>query len=145
VLLQATLGAYHGLAKCQIDPVQVIKWLGFLVDSEKERFEVAGPKIAKLKDFLQLVLAKQVVSSCDLAQVAGKFKKPSRQMLPRLPFTAEPSSKLSKGTSPGTRCSRIRPKSAGLSSFGWTILTPSTGGHGGRSPWLFKPQLTPLE
>jgi hypothetical protein len=34
VLLQAVLGAYHGLAKCQIEPVLPIKWLGFLVDSE---------------------------------------------------------------------------------------------------------------
>lgn len=72
VLLQAILGAYHGLAKCQIEPVLVIKWLGFLVDSENQKFEVAASKIDKLKEFLQLTLSKEVVSSRDLAQVAGK-------------------------------------------------------------------------
>jgi hypothetical protein len=43
------------------------------VDSEKERFEVAVPKVVKLKEFLQLALSKQVVSSRDLAQVAKKI------------------------------------------------------------------------
>jgi hypothetical protein len=73
VLLQAVLGAYHGLAKCQIEPVLVIKWLGFLVDSEGQQFEVAASKIEKLKEFLQLTLSKESVSPRDLAQVAGKI------------------------------------------------------------------------
>lgn len=73
VLLQAALGAFHGLAKCQIEPVLVIKWLGFPVDSKNERFEVAESKINKLKETLRLALAKQSVSSRDLAQVAGKI------------------------------------------------------------------------
>lgn len=73
VLLQSVLGAYHGLAKCQIDPVLIIKWLGFLLDSSNERFEVAPSKIEKLKNCLQSVLAKQSVSARDLAQVAGKI------------------------------------------------------------------------
>jgi hypothetical protein len=40
VMLQALLGGYHGLAKCQIDPVVQIKWLGFVIDSVAEKFEV---------------------------------------------------------------------------------------------------------
>jgi hypothetical protein len=73
VLLQAVLGAYHGLAKCQIDPVLLIKWLAFMVDFPNERFQVGGPKVDKLKDVLRLTLAKQSVSARDLAQVAGKI------------------------------------------------------------------------
>jgi hypothetical protein len=72
VLLQAVLGAYHGLAKCQLEPVMLIKWLGFLVDSENQKFAVAASKIDKLKELLLSTLAKEVVSSRDLAEVAGK-------------------------------------------------------------------------
>jgi hypothetical protein len=73
VLLQSSLGAFHGLAKCQIEPVLVIKWLGFMLDSERERFEVGQQKLEKLKDFLRHILSKPFVSARDLAQVAGKI------------------------------------------------------------------------
>lgn len=73
VLLQAFLGGFHGLAKCQIEPVQLIKWLGFMLDSVRQRFEVGAQKLDKLKDFLRFVLLKQAVSAQDLAQVAGKI------------------------------------------------------------------------
>lgn len=73
VLLQAALGAHHGLAKCQIEQVLLIKWLGFLVDSQEAKFEVAASKVAKLKESLQKVLAQQSVSARDLAQVAGRI------------------------------------------------------------------------
>jgi hypothetical protein len=52
VMLQALLGGYHGLAKCQIDPVLQIKWLGFIIDSVAEKFKVGAPKMEKLKQFL---------------------------------------------------------------------------------------------
>lgn len=73
VLLQAVLGGFHGLAKCQIDPVLLIKWLGFMVDSVTEKFEVGSSKLEKLKSFLTTVLEKPSVSARDLAQVAGKI------------------------------------------------------------------------
>jgi hypothetical protein len=73
VLLQAALGGFHGLAKCQIDPVQEIKWLGFMIDSLRERFVVGTSKLDKLKQFLTSILVKPTVSARDLAQVAGKI------------------------------------------------------------------------
>jgi hypothetical protein len=82
VLLQAALGGYHGLAKCQIDPVLQIKWLGFMIDSIQERFEVGKPKVEKLKDFLRSVLSRSTVSARDLAQVAGKIISLSPAVVP---------------------------------------------------------------
>jgi hypothetical protein len=73
VLLQAALGGFHGLAKCQIDPVQEVKWLVFMIDSVKERFVVGTSKLDKLKQFLTSILIKPSVSARDLAQVAGKI------------------------------------------------------------------------
>jgi hypothetical protein len=73
VLLQATLGGFHGLPKCQIEPVLVIKWLGFMLDSVNQRFEVGPAKLEKLKVFIQELLGKTFVSARDLAQAAGKI------------------------------------------------------------------------
>jgi hypothetical protein len=73
VLLQAALGGFHGLAKCQIDPIQEIKWLGFMIDSVKKRFVVGTSKLDKLKQFLTSILIKPSISARDLAQVAGKI------------------------------------------------------------------------
>lgn len=70
---QAALGGFHGLAKCQIDPVLEIKWLGFMIDSVFERFLVGPSKLKKLKQFLLSILEKRSVSARDLAQVAGKI------------------------------------------------------------------------
>lgn len=74
VLLQAALGGFHGsVAKCQIDPVQEIKWLGFMIDSVKEQFVVGTSKLDKLKQFLTSILNKPSISARDLPQVAGKI------------------------------------------------------------------------
>jgi hypothetical protein len=73
VLLQAALGGFHGLAKCQIEPVLVIKWLGFMLDSTEQKFEVGTPKVENLLSFLQEILARPSVSARDLAQAAGKI------------------------------------------------------------------------
>jgi hypothetical protein len=73
VLLQAALGDFHGLAKCQIDSVQKIKWLGFMIDLVKERVVVGTFKLEKLKQFLTSILNKPSISARDLAQVAGKI------------------------------------------------------------------------
>jgi hypothetical protein len=73
VLLQASLGGFHGLTKCQIEPVQLIKWLGFMLDSVCQQFEVGAQKLEKLKDFLRFILSKQAISARDLAQIAGKI------------------------------------------------------------------------
>jgi hypothetical protein len=67
ILLQALLGGYHGLAKCQIDPVLEIKWLGFMINSVSEKFEIGESKLDKLKLFLTIVLSKPSVSARDLA------------------------------------------------------------------------------
>jgi hypothetical protein len=63
VLLQASLGGYHGLAKCQIEPVLVIKWLDFMLDSTRQCFEVGTPKMDKLKEFIRELLVKPAVSA----------------------------------------------------------------------------------
>jgi hypothetical protein len=73
VLLQASLGGFHGPAKCQIEPVLVIKWLGFMLDSTRQTFEVGPSKIEKLKEFLRALLDRPAVSARDLAQVAGRI------------------------------------------------------------------------
>jgi hypothetical protein len=87
VLLQASLGGFHGLAKCQIEPVQLIKWLGFMLDLVRERFEVGAQKLDKLKDFLRSILSKKAVSARDLAQVAGKIISLSPAVAPAALYT----------------------------------------------------------
>jgi hypothetical protein len=87
VLLQASLGGFHGLAKCQIEQVQLIKWLGFMLDSVRQRFEVGTSKLEKLKDFLRFVLSKPAVSARDLAQVAGKIISLSPAVAPAALYT----------------------------------------------------------
>jgi hypothetical protein len=72
VLLQGALGRFHGLAKCQIDPLQEIKWLGFMFNAVKERFVVGTSKLDKLKQFLRSILVKPSILARNLAQVAGK-------------------------------------------------------------------------
>jgi hypothetical protein len=87
VLLQASLGRFHGLAKCQIEPVQLIKWLGFMLDSVCQRFEVGTSELEKLKNFLRFVLSKPAVSARDLAQVAGKIISLSPAVAPAALYT----------------------------------------------------------
>jgi hypothetical protein len=87
VLLQSALGGFHGLAKCQIEPVLIIKWLGFMIDSVHERFKVGTPKLDKLKFCLSETLAKQTVSARDLAQIAGKIISLSPAVAPACLYT----------------------------------------------------------
>jgi hypothetical protein len=86
VLLQASLGGVHGFAKCQIEPVLVIKWLGFMLDSTRQNFEVGPSKIEKLKEFLRALLDRPAVSARDLAQVAGKIISMSPAVAPCCPI-----------------------------------------------------------
>jgi hypothetical protein len=73
IVQQAILGAFHGLPKCQIEPLHWLKWLGFMLDSTKQNFEVGGSKMEKVKKTLRSVLAKSKVTARDLAQAAGKI------------------------------------------------------------------------
>lgn len=50
-----------------------IDWLGFVIDSRLQRFEISAKKLAKVKAALETLLALPRVSSRDLARVAGKI------------------------------------------------------------------------
>jgi hypothetical protein len=52
VLLFATSGAFMGIPKFNLWPQLLLKWLGFIVDSEKEEFSVGESKVNKLKKVL---------------------------------------------------------------------------------------------
>jgi hypothetical protein len=58
-LLLGALGAFLGIPKCQLTPELVLKWLGFLVDSEKQMFRVSESKLAKVKEALKEMLERQ--------------------------------------------------------------------------------------
>jgi hypothetical protein len=45
VLLFGSLGAFMGLPKCNLWPLLLLKWLGFMIDSEKEEFRVEESKL----------------------------------------------------------------------------------------------------
>jgi hypothetical protein len=45
VLFFAALGAFMGLPKCNLDPQLLLKWLGFMVDSQDQSFRVGESKI----------------------------------------------------------------------------------------------------
>lgn len=82
IVLQAILGAFHGLSKCQIEPLQRLKWLGVMLDSVKQNFEVGESKMQKVKETLGNVLGKTEVMARDLAQVAGKITSLSLAIAP---------------------------------------------------------------
>lgn len=132
VLLQAALGAHHGLAKCQIEPILLIKWLGFMVDSQNEKFEVAASKLEKLKDSPRAGLAKRTVSARDLAQIAGRIT-PSAQQFPPPLSTTEPSFRPSNRAPAGTCCSQTPSRSNKPSNSSWTTSTTLTGNSGSQS------------
>lgn len=48
-LFFSTLGAYIGLPKCQFEPLQFLKWLGFMVDSRNQMFLLGESKPEKAK------------------------------------------------------------------------------------------------
>jgi hypothetical protein len=82
ILLFAALGAFMGLPKCNLDPLLLQKWLGFLVDSEDESFRVGESKIQKLKQLLEETIARPQTSVRKIAEIAGKILAVSPAVLP---------------------------------------------------------------
>jgi hypothetical protein len=87
IRLLAALGAFFGLSKCVLKPLQELKWLGFLLDTLRETFKVAPSKLDKIKEFLQEVIAQPSVSNRELASLAGKLVALSPTVLPALLFS----------------------------------------------------------
>lgn len=80
--LLAALGAFLGLPKCKLNPDQIQKWLGFLVDSVQQRFQLSPSRLAKLKTQLLAILSADRVSARDLASLAGRIVSASPAVLP---------------------------------------------------------------
>jgi hypothetical protein len=87
IRLLAALGAFFGLPKCVLKPLQELKWLGFLLDTLRETFKVEPSKLDKIKEFLQEVIAQPSVSNRELASLAGKLVALSPAVLPALLFS----------------------------------------------------------
>jgi hypothetical protein len=82
ILLFAALGAFMGLPKCNLDPLVLLKWLGFLVDSEDQSFKVGESNIQKLKQLLEETIARPQTSPRKVAEIAGKILAVSPAVLP---------------------------------------------------------------
>lgn len=81
-LLLGALGAFLGIPKCQLTPELVLKWLGFLVDTEREMYRVGESKLTKVKEALRDMLETPSTSSRKLAALAGKIVALSPAVLP---------------------------------------------------------------
>jgi hypothetical protein len=60
----------------------LVKWLGFLVESEEQMFKVSDSKLAKVKNALEEMLLTPTTSSRKLAALAGKIVALSPAVLP---------------------------------------------------------------
>lgn len=81
------LGAYLGLPKCKLTPEQVLKWLGFLIDTCEEMFKVGESKLDKLKAVLREAIRKPVTTPRILARIAGKIISTSPAVMPAALFS----------------------------------------------------------
>jgi hypothetical protein len=81
-LLLGALGAFLGIPKCQLTPDMLVKWLGFLIDSEEQMFKVSDLKLAKVKSALEEMLQTPTTSSRKLAALARKIVALSPAVLP---------------------------------------------------------------
>jgi hypothetical protein len=87
IRLMAALGAkFFGLPKCNLKPLQELRWLGFLLNTLDETFKVAPSKLAKIKQVLQEAIANPSTSNQELASLAGKLVALSPAVLPALLF-----------------------------------------------------------
>jgi hypothetical protein len=82
-----SLGAYLGLPKCKLTPEQILKWLGFMIDTFKEVFTVGEKKIEKLKEALAEVIGKPTTMPGELAGIAGKIIATSPAVMPAALFS----------------------------------------------------------
>ncbi|GAQ85833.1 putative DNA/RNA polymerases [Klebsormidium nitens] len=80
------LGAHFSLPKCQLEPLQIAAWLGFVVDSVGETFSISEKKLAKIEAALLSVIQSDVISARDLAEMAGKLVSVAPAVLPALLF-----------------------------------------------------------
>lgn len=78
----SALGAYFGLPKCQFDPVQLLRWLGFMVDSERQEFRLSESKAEKLTETFRRAMAEPLTSARELAAMAGRIISASPAVLP---------------------------------------------------------------
>jgi hypothetical protein len=83
----AALGAFFGLPKCNLKPIQELRWLGFLLNTLEQTFKVAPSKLAKIKEVLTEAIQKPSTSNRELASLAGKLVALSPVVLPALLFS----------------------------------------------------------
>jgi hypothetical protein len=83
----SALEAYFGLPKCQFDPVQFLRWLGFMVDSREQTFTLNESKAAKLKTTFQDAISERTTSPRKLANMAGRIISASPAVLPAALFS----------------------------------------------------------
>jgi hypothetical protein len=87
VLFFAALGAFMGMPKCNLWPLLLLKWLGFMIDSENQSFKVGESKIQKIKKVLEEAIARPDTSPRKLAELAGKIIAVSPAVLPAALFS----------------------------------------------------------
>jgi hypothetical protein len=86
-LFMGALGAYLGLPKCNLTPEQILKWLGFLIDTCEDMFKVGGAKLEKLKAALRDIIKRPEVTPRILAGIAGKIIATSPAVMPASLFS----------------------------------------------------------
>lgn len=82
VLLFAALGAFFGLPKCQLEPLRRLKWLGFIVDSEAERFFLTDSRLQRLLAALEEIVTQRLTSARAVAKLAGMLASAAPAVLP---------------------------------------------------------------
>jgi hypothetical protein len=86
-LFMGALGAYLGLPKCVLTPEQLLKWLGFMIDTCEESFTVGESKLDKIKAVLREVVREPDTTPRTLARVAGKIISTSPAIMPAALFS----------------------------------------------------------
>jgi hypothetical protein len=80
--LFAALGAFFGLPECQFEPIQLLRWLGFMVDTREQAFKLGGSKVEKLKQAMRDAMAEREMTPRKLAVMAGRIIAASPAVLP---------------------------------------------------------------
>ncbi|GAQ85558.1 hypothetical protein KFL_002410090 [Klebsormidium nitens] len=99
VLLFAALGAFFGLPKCQLRPLQELKWLGFLVNSISESFSLSETRMEKIKKALLEIVSLQLTSARAIAKLAGTLASAAPAVLPVAIYSRSLFEALSKKSS----------------------------------------------
>ena len=68
-----SLGYFIGLAKCSLSPLRSVKFLGFVVDSERAAFFIPHDKKEKFATLRESILGKRSVPIKTLQRLAGKI------------------------------------------------------------------------